>query len=159
MMSERRRSHPRPAVEPLEGRELLSAAPRNVPTSFLFTPIVEGTPLAEHIHPDLTIIIDGQNVPIPAGIGLGPNGNLPIHTHNSSGVLHVESTKLLPFRLRDFFTIWGQKFSKNDILGNVANKTHKITMTVDGRPSNAFGSLLLQDLQDIVIRYNTVHRK
>ena len=158
-MSDGRRSHLRPGVELLEVRELLSTVAKNVPTSFLFTPIVEGTPLAEHIHPDLTIIIDGQNVPIPTGIGLGPNGNLPIHTHDSSGIIHIESTKLLPFRLRDFFTIWGQPFSKNDILGNVANKTHKVTMTVDGRPSNAYGSLLLQDLQDVVIQYGPTHRK
>ena len=158
-MSDGRRSQPRPTVEPLEGRELLSAAPRNVPTSFLFTPILEGTPLAEHIHPDLTIIIDGQNLPIPTGIGLGPNGNLPIHTHDSSGFLHVESTATLPFRLRDFFTIWGQPFSKTGVLGHVADRSHKVTMTVDGRPSHAFGSLLLQDRQDIVIQYGPTHRK
>ena len=158
-MSDGRRSQLRPSVESLEGRELLSTVAKNVPTSVLFTPIVEGTLLAEHIHPTLTIIIDGQNLPIPTGIGLGPNGNLPIHTHDSSGFLHVESTAKLPFRLRDFFTIWGQPFSKTDLLGNIANKTHKVTMTVDGRPSNAFGSLLLQDREDIVIQYGPTHRK
>ena len=158
-MTERSRTHLRPTVETLEDRELLSAAPKNVPTSFLFAPIVEGTPLAEHIHPTLTIVIDGQNLPIPAGIGLGAKGNLPIHTHDSSGFLHIESTATLPFRLRDFLTIWGQPFSKTNVLGHQADKTHKVTMTVDGRQSNAFGSLLLQDRQDIVIRYTTTRHQ
>ncbi len=158
-MSDGRRFHLRPSVESLEGRELLSTVAKNVPTSFLFTPIVEGTLLAEHIHPTLTIIIDGQNLPIPTGIGLGPNGNLPIHTHDTSGFLHIESTATLPFRLRDFFTILGQPFSKTNVLGHQADKTHKVTMTVDGRPSNAFGSLLLQDRQDIVIRYTTTRHR
>lgn len=158
-MSDGRRSHLRPAVESLEGRELLSTVAKNVPTSFLFTPIVDGSPLTQHIHPTLTIIIKGQNVPIPSGIGLGANGNLPLHTHDSTGFVHIESTKTLPFRLRDFFTIWGQPFSKTNILGQQANKTNQVTMTVDGRPSNAFGSQLLKDFQDIVIRYGPTRRR
>jgi hypothetical protein len=95
----------RPGVETVEPRALLASG--IVPRAFLFTPIPETATLAEHIHPLLTINIDGQNVPIPAGIGIGPDGNLPIHTHDSSGIIHVESTKKLPFRLQDFFTIWG----------------------------------------------------
>lgn len=158
-MSDGRHSPLRPSVESLESRELLSGMVKNVPTSVLFTPIVEGSPLAEHIHPTLTIIIDGQNLPIPTGIGLGPNGNLPIHTHDSSGFLHIESTTTQPFRLRDFFTIWGQSFSKTNLLGHVADRTNKVTMTVDGRPSHVFGSLLLQNLQDIVIRYGPQRRR
>jgi hypothetical protein len=151
-MRQPRRSARRPAFDSLESRELLSA-PKNVATSFLFTPIPETAVLAEHVHPFLTIIINGQNDPIPKGIGLEANGNLPIHTHDSTGILHVESTQKLPFRLRDFFTIWGQPFSNKNILGYKADKTHKVTMSVDGRSSNAFGSLLLKDFQDIVIRY------
>jgi hypothetical protein len=156
-MSRRDRSRILPSVEPLEGRELLSGV-KNVPTSFLFTPIPEGAPLAEHIHPHLTILVDGQLQVIPAGIGLGANGNLPLHTHNASGYIHVESSRVEPFRLRDFFTIWGQTLSNKNVLGHRADRTHKITMTVDGRPSNAFGTLLLRDLQDIVINYTTVSR-
>jgi hypothetical protein len=154
----RKRLARKPAFDSLEGRELLSA-PKNVPTSFLLTPIPETAVLAEHIHPFLTILIDGKSLAIPQGIGLEVNGNLPIHTHDSTGILHVESTRKLPFRLKDFFTIWGQPFSNKNILGFTADKTHKVTMTVNSRPSTAFGSLLLKDLQDIVIRYVTVKHR
>jgi hypothetical protein len=141
----------RPQLEALEGRALLAAG--HVPHSYLFTPIPEGTPLAEHIHPHLTIIINGQTQTIPAGIGIGPTGDLPIHTHTSDGTLHVESTQQLPFRLGDFFAIWGEPFNRRDILGYRANRRERITMTVDGRPSRQFGNVMLQDGLDIVIRY------
>lgn len=152
-----RRERPRlaPQFEPLEGRALLSAGGHggHVPRSFLFTPISDGTPLAEHIHPHLTIIIDGQKQTIPEGIGIGPGGDLPIHTHTADGTIHVESTRQLTFRLADFFTIWGQKFNKHSVLGHVAGHGQTIRMTVDGRPSHQFGNLPLQDGQQIVITY------
>jgi len=157
-MDRTRRFARKPAVEGLEGRELLAKV-ATVPTSFLFTPIPETATLAEHIHPFLTILVDGQQQTIPAGIGLGTEGNLPLHTHDTSGLIHVESTQVEPFRLQDFFTIWGQPLSKKNVLGHQADKTHKITMTVNGRPSKAFGTLLLKDFQDIVIKYTTVHRR
>ncbi|MDB5351092.1 MAG: hypothetical protein JWN86_2339 [Planctomycetota bacterium] len=156
-MTRMERNSRRPNLESLESRELLTRG--QVPSSFLFTPIPETAQLAEHIHPFLTIVVDGQQQTIPAGIGLGPNGNLPIHTHDNSGIIHVESTAVQPFRLRDFFTIWGQRFDQKHLLNLTADRKHRITMTVDGRPSNAFGNLPLQNLQDIVIRYVTVRRR
>jgi len=106
-----------------------------------------------HIHPHLTIIIDGQPQVIPANIGIRSDGNLPLHTHDASGWIHVESTEVHTFKLKDFFTIWGQPFNRNIVLGHVAAGGKHITMTVDGRPSNQFGNLALQDGQQIVIRY------
>lgn len=147
----------RPSVESAESRVLLSAA--RVPVSFLKTPISDTSPLLEHIHPHLTIIIDGVQQTIPANIGIVPGGGLPLHTHDTSGRIHVESTRVLPFRLNDFFTVWGQTFNQKSILGHKADKTHKITMTVNGRPSRAFGSLLLQDGQEIVIQFTTIPPK
>jgi hypothetical protein len=91
--------------------------------AFLFTPVSDSAPLAEQIHPFLTIVINGQQQTIPAEIGIEASGNLPIHTHDSSGIIHIESTKVLPFRLRDFFTIWGQPFSKKNILGRKDDRT------------------------------------
>jgi hypothetical protein len=145
----------RPELEPLENRSLLSVG--QVPSSFLFTPIPDGATLAEHIHPHLTILIDGQPQVIPEGIGIEePAGDLPLHTHSPDGTIHIESTVQLPFRLQDFFTVWGQTFNSHEVLGHVADARHRITMTVNGLPSRAFGSLLLHDLQDIIIRYDTV---
>ena len=153
-MSPKDRFRRRPELESLEGRELLTKGV--VPTSFLFSPIPENAQLAEHIHPQLTILINGQQQSIPAGIGISPNGALPLHTHDGTGTIHIESTAVLPFRLKDFFTIWGQSFDKNHILNATTDRKHRIVMTVNGRPSQAFGTLPLRDFQDIVIRFVTV---
>jgi hypothetical protein len=149
-----RRANLRPTVEGLESRRLLDAG--HVPRSFLFRPIDESVPLAEHIHVQLKILIDGRTRVIPAGVGLGASYALPMHTHDATGRLHVESNKVLPFRLRDFFTIWGKPFGPKQVLAQKADRQHTITMTVDGRPSREFGNLLLRDGQQIVVRITTI---
>lgn len=147
----------RPAVELMEGRALLSMAHANFPPpSFLFTPIPETQPLAEHIHPHLTLIQNGQNITVPAGIGIGANGNLPIHTHDASGRLHVESTVAYTFRLGDFFAIWGEQFNRREFLNQPVGPNQKVIMTVNGRPSSAFGRRPLQDGEQILIQEITL---
>jgi hypothetical protein len=141
-------------------------APPDYVLSLLQDP--HGRGLAMHIHPRLTIIINGQQQTIPAFIGLtypsgsdDPNASFtsatPIHTHDTSGYLHVESTEVWTFRLGDFFNIWshyagGQghpvsdpsiAFKRENILGHRVDATHRLTMTVNGQPSTAFENLAL----------------
>jgi hypothetical protein len=104
----------------------------------------------------LTIIIDGQQRVIRFGIGIHPDGNQPIHTRDASAILHLESTVAYRARLGDFFTIRGQDFSRTDILGHHTDNTHVIRMFMNGWRSNAFGSLVLRNLQDIVIEEITI---
>src|SRR5205823_2886822 len=79
-----------------------------------------------------------------------------IHTHDATGKLHIESPAIQTFYLQDFFTVWGQSFSTEDILGHHADADHLITMTVDGQGSTAFGSQELHDGDDIVIWYGAL---
>jgi hypothetical protein len=107
-----------------------------------------------HIHPHLTIIINGQVQVIPAGIGIEANDSaLPLHTHDATGKIHIESPVVYDFTLQDFFTIWGQPFNDHAILNHPTNAARRVTvmMTVNGQPSTAFGSLVLHDLDNIVI--------
>ncbi len=114
---------------------------------FICTPLSsEGTVV--HIHPVLTIMVNGQKQEIPAGIGIqyGPAGNainfLPLHTHDTSGHIHIESGIQRDFHLADFFAVWGQKFDPTHILGFQA-PAGSITMTVGGTANGQFGNLLL----------------
>jgi hypothetical protein len=123
------------------------------PSSILLTPVPDGAPIAMHIHAHLSIVINGQTQLIPAGIGVEDNGDLPIHTHDDSGTLHVESPVAQEFHLQDFFTVWGQTFTSQGILGHQVDASHPLTMTVNGQASTAFGSLVLHDQDNIVIQY------
>src|SRR5262245_14575940 len=97
---------PRLAPELLEGRTVPSAAAPNDP--FLFAPVDPSAPLALHLHPHLTILVNGSPVTVPAGIGIKAAGDLPLHTHDASGTIHVESPGARTFTLADFFAVWGR---------------------------------------------------
>jgi len=131
-----------------------------------------------HIHPYLQIIVDGKNVTIPGGIGIEnalPEGSStwgevygggssscfePVHTHDSSGLIHIESPSNINYTLGNFFTIWNQTyayalingvkhpivFNQNDILGYTTNSTYKLVLLVDGKPSTGYSNLILNTL-------------
>ncbi|HEX8199893.1 MAG TPA: Vps62-related protein [Isosphaeraceae bacterium] len=118
------------------------------------TPAEPGeAPLAVHIHPHLTVIIDGREQVIPAWIGITPARTLPVHTHDTSGTIHVESSRRPTYLLGDFFRAWGRPLTKRNLLGHRADAGHAITLTVNGTPSRALGDLPLRDGDDIVVRY------
>ena len=117
--------------------------------------------LALHIHPWLRIVIEGQNVTIPADIGLVNGCEEPTHTHDTSGIIHVESPDATgQYTLGGFFQVWSATyasitingtnhpivFNSTDILGFRADSTHKIVLLVDGKPSTDYGSLILNSL-------------
>lgn len=121
-----------------------------------------------HIHPYLQIWVDGKNVTIPGDIGITQSGGClePIHTHDASGILHVELSQAeanKTWTLGDFFSIWKYTcslqpaqcptvngtprpvtFDQTNILGFTADSTHKVTLLVNGVPSSAGGSLNLE---------------
>jgi hypothetical protein len=78
---------------------------------------------AQHIHPYLRIVINGQAVTIPALIGIRnlPGGGAclePVHTHDASGVIHIESpSPTQTYILAGFFSIWRATYHTVDIQG------------------------------------------
>ncbi|HEY7953707.1 MAG TPA: hypothetical protein VII38_00380 [Polyangia bacterium] len=80
-----------------------------------------------HIHAHLAIFVDGQQKLLPGGIGIGPPLQIAsgfvvggscfswLHTHDQSGVIHIESPVQRTFTLGNFFHIWGQPLSANQV--------------------------------------------
>src|ERR1700730_6217083 len=134
--------------------------------------------LVFHIHPWVRIIINGQNVSIPGAIGIVnplPEGNSkwgevyggsssssfePVHTHDASGILHIESPTNTNYTLGQFFQIWAASYSyavvngthrpivftPTEILGFNNTSTEKVTLLVDGVQSSQYASLVLNTL-------------
>src|SRR5204863_9173790 len=115
----------RPILEVLEDRTLLSGMV-GTPDSFLVTPVPEGAPIALHIHTHLSILVNGQNQVIPADVGVGAGGELPMHTHDDSGTIHIESPVARAFTLQNFFTVWGRSFGSQDLLGHQVDAAHPL---------------------------------
>lgn len=59
-----------------------------------------------HIHAHLSVFYNGETVVVPAGIGIGNRLISPLHSHDVTGVMHVESPKAQDFTVGQFFTEW-----------------------------------------------------
>jgi hypothetical protein len=92
----------------------------------------EGTTL--HIHQHLDMLINGQTVPVPAMIGIDRNNQFisPLHVHDTSGVIHVESPTVQSFTLGQFFDVWGLTFSSQCIGGDCADPTNTLRVYING---------------------------
>jgi hypothetical protein len=107
-----------------------------------------------HFHPLLAVYVDGKRIRVPADIGIDPKRDsmqmAGLHTHDASGTIHVEGVEHAT--LGQFFSIWGVALSSTR-LGPYRAGGNAVRMWVDGKPSQAFGSLKLADRQRIVIKY------
>ena len=106
------------------------------------------TRLSQHIHPALKVVIDGQPKPIPANIGVTSTCMAEVHTHDSSGTIHIESTDAgETFTLGQFLTLWGDP----EILPLVDAE-----LIVDGQPyTDDPTKLILKDKQPVELHYKT----
>ncbi|HEY2371238.1 MAG TPA: hypothetical protein VGH82_01685 [Gaiellaceae bacterium] len=71
----------------------------------------EGT--AIHIHQHLNIYVNGKKVQVPALVGIDTTSGFltELHTHDTTGVLHVESASKRDYVLGQFFGEWGVKLT------------------------------------------------
>lgn len=114
----------------------------------------EGTVL--HIHQHLDLYIDGKSVAIPEGIGVNDTAGFiaPIHTHDTTGIIHVESPVVQDFTLGQFFNIWGVQFSDQCIGGYCNTDTKKLQVYVNGQKiENNFQNIKLEAHQELAIIY------
>jgi hypothetical protein len=112
-------------------------------------------PIIMHIHPQLSLIVNGTPVVVPPQIGIDPSlwkdhsldefgmqsmpemnmsAMAPLHTHDSSGIIHVESTVNKNYTLGDFLDIWGL---------NLNSKV--VNMATNDVPFTGFSDYILKD--------------
>jgi hypothetical protein len=90
--------------------------------------------LAYHIHAHLTIYDAGRPVTVPEGVGINQRGACYywLHTHDTSGVIHVESPVEQQYPLRNFLDIWGQAVNKTSFLSHRITAGHTVRAYVGG---------------------------
>ena len=111
-----------------------------------------------HIHPSLTIVINGLEQEIPRNIGVSASCMRPLHTHDDTGRLHNEFPRQLDFTVDDFFKVWGESFSSTQILDFAVDDTHTVSITVNGEENDDYENLILRDLDRIEIRYEEIEK-
>ena len=118
-----------------------------------------------HIHTKLIIMMDNQIYPIPTNIGIIPEKCIYwLHTHDNSGIIHIESPTKRNFTLGQFLQIW-KLFDNSDIVYNIAdNKINgNISIHVNHNNNNSssgtdYRNVVLKD-QDRIFLNITTHLK
>lgn len=110
---------------------------------------------AYHVHAALRVYVNGKQVPVRTNIGIEPEASslASLHTHDTSGVIHIESSEQYPFTLGQFFTIWGVKFTSSQLGSYVAGAGSVLAVYVNGKPvSNPLG-YVMKAHDNIVVAY------
>jgi hypothetical protein len=108
----------------------------------------EGTVI--HIHQHLDVFVNGKKVSVPALIGIDTNAGFltELHTHDTSGVLHVESATKRNYVLGQVFGEWGVKLTQQ-CLGSYCTG---VKWWVNGKKMTGNpAQLILKPHQEIVI--------
>lgn len=71
---------------------------------------------AYHVHAVVSIYQNGVRLALPAQIGL-QGCAYELHTHDSTGIVHLEAASQKPFTLGQFFAVWGQTLSNTNVAG------------------------------------------
>src|SRR6185503_7306311 len=106
-----------------------------------------------HIHPHLRIIINGEEQTIPTNVGIDANCMHSLHTHDNSGVVHVESPKKEDFTLADFFSIWKKDYTTSKILDQTVSADSQLQLFVDGKEVTTGPETVVQDRTSYVIMF------
>jgi hypothetical protein len=123
------------------------------------SPPLNSNQMVLHNHVTLNVTSDGQAIMVPANIGIvdvgkaadpllygdlsldkyGMQGMSPLHTHDASGTIHVESNTKRDFTLGEFLDIW----KGLDVNGKTVHAT------LNGNSVSDFRSIILNDGQKI----------
>ena len=121
-----------------------------------------------HYHPNLKVIVDGQQIQIEANTGIdqiGCRGGMRwIHVHDASETgfttLHIETPDKMNVPLGAFFEIWerdggpsldGDRNFDIDRSGVSDWEEYDISMTVNGESNDKFEEYVMLDHDDIEI--------
>jgi hypothetical protein len=118
-----------------------------------------------HIHSNLNVTVNGKSLMVPNGIGI--NSTLwndhsldkfgterkttifgmvtpamsPLHTHDSSGTIHVESTEYRNYTLGQFLNIWGMPLEGS-----------RVNLLINGNSTDNYSNYVLKDMEKMILK-------
>lgn len=109
---------------------------------------LEGTVL--HIHPHLSIVINNNSYVVPAQIGILNTCLYWLHTHDTSGTIHIESPTFQNFTLGQFLAVWNQTNQPSYAYTFGLLKNLTVTAYVDNTIYNGdYRNIILKDQEQI----------
>ena len=123
------------------------------PSRSLHVPCGPSEVFVRHEHAHLTVLIRGQIKTVPAFIGITATSICWLHTHDTSGIIHIEAGDNQALTLADFFPVWGQPLSESSVDGERAGSGESVQATVNQLPEHGdLTAILLSNHEDIVLQ-------
>lgn len=86
--------------------------------------------LIYHNHTKLVINNENASLIVPEGIGILPNECIFwLHTHDDSGIIHVESPFETSFSLGQFLQVWNT-FDNSSIVNDILNQNIQVNASI-----------------------------
>jgi hypothetical protein len=91
-----------------------------------------------HVHMHLAMYDAGKPVTLPALVGFNYNHDCLywLHTHDTTGIIHLESPNHLVPTLGNFFDVWGQPLSATQMATESVKSGQRMETFVNMKPYN-----------------------
>jgi flagellar basal body-associated protein FliL len=125
-------------------------------------PMLASEGAVEHIHAHLDVIVDGKPVTVPAGVGIDQAAQKisPLHTHDTTGVIHIESPVKASFSLGQLFTEWQVSVAADHLGGLKPAGDKQLRTYVNGKPYDGDpGAIIFHAHDEIALVYGTVEQQ
>lgn len=108
-----------------------------------------------HIHAMLHVYVNGLLQPVPKDIGIevGKQFEASMHTHDGTGIVHMEAPRRYPFTLGDFFSVWGVKLGPAQVGGLTGLGGDRLHFYLNGKPLANPAAHVLKNGDSVVIGY------
>lgn len=111
---------------------------------------------AMHEHANVQIFVHGEKQTIPTDIGIAGSTHASIHTHETSGTIHLESQTITEFTLGQFFDVWGVRLTASCLGGYCNDGEDRLRVFVNGQEvTGSPRDLVVQDQDVVVVTYGT----
>jgi hypothetical protein len=111
-----------------------------------------------HIHAMVRLYVNGLLKPLPAEIGLPPSGvESSMHTHDATGIVHMEAPHPFNYTLGDFFAVWGVKLGPAQVGGLKGLGGDHLHFYLNGKPLSNPAAHVLHRYDNVVIGYGPVN--
>lgn len=120
--------------------------------------------LRVHYHAHLDVVVNGKAVEVPPYIGFVARGNralglAPLHTHDGSGIIHIENNVPATFVLGQFFIEWGVRFTPTCLGPYCTGSGNELAVFVNGRRYSGDPTrLVLAKHQEIAVEFGPTGR-
>lgn len=104
-----------------------------------------------HIHAHLSISINGADRAVPTDVGISAACMHPLHTHDGTGIIHIESPRKEDFTLGDFMAVWQEDFTSAKVLDTTIDGQHQLTLFVNGKVVTTAGATVLHDHDSVAM--------